>query len=148
MSQTAKALREIEWTKFICGYLVKQTTIRIIPLVASARSGCGICDRLFVHDKWVGLVEFKGVTTRVTASQILFMKQCNVVRPYSCFVWRQVASSKYMVRLEYHAYAGAAISRCVHPPMIWDDCGCMDTFARVIVMSGNKVMLYVLFCLG
>ena len=93
-------MSETKWTKYICGILKNQTSTKIVPLVASGRSVHGICDRLFVHAEWVGLVEFKGIDTVVTSSQQTFGRQCNVVRPHSAFVWRRVASSDLLVSLE------------------------------------------------
>ena len=93
-------MNESEWTKKICGILKKQTTIKIVPLVASVRSQHGLSDRLFIHSGWVGLVEFKGVVTKLTNSQVMFGRQCNLVRPYSAFVWRRVLASDLLVSLE------------------------------------------------
>ena len=91
---------ETKWTKKICGILKKQTSVKIVPLVASGRSEHGISDRLFVHAEWIGLVEFKGIDTKLSNPQVMFGRQCNVVRLHSAFIWRRVESSDLMVSLE------------------------------------------------
>ncbi len=91
---------ETKWTKHICKELKKHTPIKIVPLVASARSGSGVLDRLFIHKLGMWLVEFKGCETKLTNTQIMFGKQCRLVKPCSAYVWRQVLDNPLLVILE------------------------------------------------
>jgi hypothetical protein len=110
-------VNETEWTKKICDLLKKQMPAIVTPLSASSLSVHGIPDRHITTSLWQGLIEFKGVSTPITKSQLLFHRNRNKLRPCTCWIWRQVSSdnNKY-VRLQYVRSDGSVADMGVVTP--------------------------------
>ena len=100
-------MNETAWTKLICEYLEcnvgGEVSIVITPFTSSRMSHHGISDRHFNASRpdWTGFVEFKGIVTDVTKSQTRFLRNQNLVRPHSAFIWRQVNDGLLVRLMDY-----------------------------------------------
>lgn len=81
-------MKETQFTKRICKELeVAGCRVRVLTGNMFSKNNP---DRLVVSPAGIWLIEFKGVSTKVTAGQTLVMADLNWVRPGTCYVARQL----------------------------------------------------------